>query len=91
MPEINVGAHIHKIDNSRLAPLVIQKDNIDYDKLASKVGEEFKRGLKMYDKTTTFENDKGEIFLQEGGKIPVYIGRKRTSPIIIKPSRNERN
>lgn len=91
MPEINVGAHIHKIDNSRLAPLVIQKDNIDYDKLADKIGDRYERVARKYDKTTTFENDKGEIFLQEGGKIPVYIGRKRTSPIIIKPSRNERN
>lgn len=91
MPEINVGAHIHKIDNSRLAPLVIQKDNIDYDKLADKIGDRYERVARKYDKTTTFENDKGEIFLQEGGKIPVYIGRKKSNPIIIKPSRNERN
>lgn len=91
IPDINVGAHIHKIDNSKLSPIVINQGNIDYDKLASKVGDEFKRGLKMFDKTTSFENEKGEIFLQEGGKIPVYIGRKRTTPIIIKSSRNERN
>lgn len=91
MPEINVGAHIHKIDNSRLTPVIIQKDNIDYDKMADKIGDRYERVARKYDKTTTFENDKGEIFLQEGGKIPVYIGRKRTSPIIIKPSRNERN
>ena len=64
MPEINVGAHIHKIDNSRLAPLVIQKYNIDYDKLADKIGDRYERVARKYDKTTTFENDKGEVFLQ---------------------------
>ena len=91
MPEINVGAHIHKIDNSRLSPIVIQKDNIDYDKLATKVGQEFQRGLKKYDKVTYFTDENGNIFQQEGGKIPVHVGREKKTPIIIKPSKNERN
>lgn len=91
MPEINVGAHIHKIDNSRLSPIVIQKDNIDYDKLATKVGQEFQRGLKKYDKITYFTDENGNVFQQEGGKIPVHVGREKKTQIIIKPSKNERN
>ena len=88
---INVGQNIHKIDNSKLSAIVIQKDNIDYDKLADKIGDKFDRSFKKYDKVTSFEDEKGNLYQQEGGKIPVFLGRKQNSAIIIKTSRNERN
>jgi hypothetical protein len=76
IPEINVGANIHRIDNSKLSPIVIQKDNIDYDKLAGKVGNEFRRGLKYFDKPTVTTDERGNKYLHEGGIIPVFLGRE---------------
>lgn len=91
IPEINVGANIHRIDNSKLSPIVIQKDNIDYDKLAGKVGNEFRRGLKYFDKPTVTTDGRGNKYLHEGGKIPVFLGREKKNTIIIKSGNNERN
>jgi hypothetical protein len=91
IPEINVGANIHRIDNSKLSPIVIQKDNIDYDKLAGKVGNEFRRGLKYFDKPTVTTDERGNKYLHEGGKIPVFLGREKKNTIIVKLGNNERN
>lgn len=92
IPDINVGAHIHKIDNSKLSPIVINQGNIDYDKLADKIGDKFERVSKKYDKVSYFEDEDGNVFKQEGGKIPVWKGKKRDKKtIIVKPVKNERN
>ena len=91
IPEINVGANIHRIDNSNLSPIIIQKDNIDYDKLAEKVGNEFRRGLKYFDKPTVTTDERGNKYMHEGGKIPVFLGREKKNTIIVKLGNNERN
>ena len=89
---VNVGDHLHKIDNTRLSPIIINKDNVDYEKLADKVGDRFDRVMKKYDKISYFEDEEGNIFQQEGGKIPIWKARaKKKNTIILKPSRNERN
>ena len=88
---VNVGDHLHKIDNSKLSPIVFhQKDNSK--EIAEKVGEQFDRVMKKYDKISYFEDEEGNIFQQEGGKIPIWKARaKKKNTIILKPSRNERN
>lgn len=90
MPKL--GDHVfRKIARQNLSPVFIQKENIDYSKLASEVGKEFQRGLKKYDKTTYFEDENGNVFSQDGGNIPVYRGKKKKPTIIINTPRNERN
>lgn len=90
MPKL--GDHVfRKIARQNLSPVFIQKENIDYSKLASEVGKEFQRGLKKYDKTTYFEDENGNVFSQQGGNIPVYRGKKKKTTIIINTPRNERN
>lgn len=87
-----LGDHVfRKIAKQSIAPIFIQNETLDYDKLADKIGDKFERGLKKYDKTAYFEDENGNIFSQQGGNIPVFRGKKKTSSIIIKQTRNERN
>ena len=81
----------HKIARQGVSPIIIKDKEIDYDKFAGKVGEEFDRTMRKYDKTSFFEDEKGNVFSQDGGKIPVFRGRKRSSIIIINQGKNERN
>lgn len=81
----------HKIATKNVMPIMVQQNKLDYDKLADKIGEKFDRSFRKYDKISSFEDENGNIFRQEGGKIPVYIGRKKASAIIIKSGNNERN
>lgn len=90
MPKL--GSNVfNKIASQNITPIMIQKENIDYDKLAGKVGNEFRRGLKYFDKPTVTTDVRGNKYLHEGGKIPVFLGREKKKTIIIKPGNNERN
>ena len=90
MPKLGPNV-FNKIASQNVTPILIQKDNIDYDKLAGKVGNEFRRGLKYFDKPTVTTDVKGNKYLHEGGKIPVFLGREKKNTIIIKSGNNERN
>lgn len=87
---VNVGDHLHKIDNSRLSPIVFHQKDYS-NEIAEKVTQGFDRIMKKYDKISYSEDEQGNIFQQEGGKIPLFVGRKKKSTIVINPSRNERN
>ena len=90
MPKL--GSNVfNKIASQNVTPILIQKDNIDYDKLAVKVGSEFRRGLKYFDKPTVTTDVRGNKYLHEGGKIPVFLGREKKNTIIVKLGNNERN
>ena len=90
MPKL--GSNVfNKIASQNVTPILIQKENIDYDKLAGKVGNEFRRGLKYFDKPTVTTDIRGNKYLHEGGKIPVFLGREKKKTIIIKSGNNERN
>ena len=90
MPKL--GSNVfNKIASQNITPILIQKENIDYDKLAGKVGNEFRRGLKYFDKPTVTTDIRGNKYLHEGGKIPVFLGREKKKTIIIKSGNNERN
>ena len=90
MPKL--GSNVfNKIASQNVTPILIQKDNIDYDKLAGKVGNEFRIGLKYFDKPTVTTDVRGNKYLHEGGKIPVFLGREKKNTIIIKSGNNERN
>lgn len=87
-----LGANVfHKIANQSVTPIFVQNDKIDYDKLADKIGDKFERGLRKFDKPTITENEKGEMFIHEGGKYPVYVGKRKKQSLVIKQSRNEHN
>lgn len=89
---VKLGDNVYrKIARQNVAPIFIQKDNIDYDKLADKIGDKFERVSKKYDKTTYFEDENGNVFSQDGGNIPVYRGKKKKSTPTIIISKNERN
>ena len=75
-PSLNVGDNIHKIDNSRLSPIILNQ-NIDYDILADKIKNGYEQVMRKYDKTTTFEDEDGNIYKQKGGQIPQFLGKKR--------------
>lgn len=92
LENVKLGDDVYrKIARQNVSPIFIQKENIDYDKLADKIGDKFERGLKKYDKTAYFEDENGNIFSQQGGNIPIYRGKKRKSNIIISAPKNERN
>lgn len=76
-PNLNVGDSIHKIDNSKLSPIILQQSEIDYDKLASKIKDGYEQIMRKFDKITTFEDEDGNMYRQKGGQIPEYIGKKR--------------
>lgn len=63
---------------------------IDYDKLATKIGEQQERIARKYDKTNVYEVN-GIIYAEKGGKIPQVIGRAKKSKNIIKIKGNERD
>ena len=65
-----------------VTPVTIVNEKIDYDKLATKIGEQNERVMKKYDKASVYEID-GIIYMERGGKIPQEIGRKRNKTIII--------
>lgn len=71
---------------SVLPSVIIQKDNIDYDKLAYKVGGHFERVIKKYDKVNIYEEN-GLIYKQTGSHHPVVIGYS-SKP---KPDNNRRD
>lgn len=71
---------------------ILHNDNpVDYDKLADKVGSRFEKVLRKFDKVTFTEDERGNIFMQEAGKIPVFKGRKKQQPIKINIKGNDRN
>ena len=71
-------------------PMNINTPAIDYDKLATKIGEQQDRVMRKYDKTSVFELN-GYIYTQKGGQIPVAVSRVKKNKNIIKIKGNERN
>ena len=71
-------------------PMNINTPAIDYDKLASKIGEQQDRVMRKYDKTSVFELN-GYIYTQKGGQIPVAVSRVKKNKNIIKIKGNERD
>ena len=71
-------------------PMNINTPAIDYDKLATKIGEQQDRVMRKYDKTSVFELN-GFIYTQKGGQIPVAVSRVKKNKNIIKIKGNERD
>ena len=71
-------------------PMNINTPAIDYDKLATKIGEQQDRVMKKYDKTSVFELN-GFIYTQKGGQIPVAVSRVKKNKNIVKIKGNERD
>lgn len=71
-------------------PMNINTPAIDYDKLATKIGEQQDRVMRKYDKTSVFELN-GYIYTQKGGQIPVAVSRVKKNKNIIKIKGNERD
>ena len=71
-------------------PMNINTPAIDYDKLASKIGEQQDRVMRKYDKTSVFELN-GYIYTQKGGQIPVAVSRVKKTKNIVKIKGNERD
>lgn len=71
-------------------PMNINTPAIDYDKLASKIGEQQDRVMRKYDKTSVFELN-GFIYTQKGGQIPVAVSRVKKTKNTIKIKGNERD
>ena len=71
-------------------PMNINTPAIDYDKLATKIGEQQDRVMRKYDKTSVFELN-GYIYTQKGGQIPVAVSRVKKTKNIIKIKGNERD
>lgn len=69
----------------------IMNSDIDYDKMADKVGDRFERSLKKYSNATTFEDEDGNVYLQEPGKIPVLRGKKRVKKQNVEIKIKDRN
>lgn len=79
-----------RIAMRNITPVNIPKERIDYDKLAQKIGEQQERVARKYDKPAVYEEN-GLIYKQEGGRIPVVIGRSQKRQITIKLNKNERD
>ena len=79
-----------KLAMRNVTPVTIVNEKIDYDKLASKIGEQQDRVMRKYDKTSVFELN-GFIYTQKGGQIPVAVSRVKKTKNIIKIKGNERN
>ena len=79
-----------KLAMRNLTPVTIVNEKIDYDKLASKIGEQQDRVMRKYDKTSVFELN-GYIYTQKGGQIPVAVSRVKKNKNIIKIKGNERD
>ena len=71
-------------------PMNINTPAIDYDKLATKIGEQQDRVMRKYDKTSVFELN-GYIYTQKGGQIPVAVSRVKKTKNIVKIKGNERD
>ena len=71
-------------------PMNINTPAIDYDKLATKIGEQQDRVMRKYDKTSVFELN-GYIYTQKGGQIPVAVSRVKKNKNIVKIKGNERD
>ena len=79
-----------KLAMRNITPVTIVNEKIDYDKLASKIGEQQDRVMRKYDKTSVFELN-GYIYTQKGGQIPVAVSRVKKNKNIIKIKGNERD
>nr|DAQ42163.1 MAG TPA: tail tape measure protein [Caudoviricetes sp.] len=79
-----------KLAMRNVTPVTIVNEKIDYDKLASKIGEQQDRVMRKYDKTSVFELN-GYIYTQKGGQIPVAVSRVKKTKNIIKIRGNERD
>ena len=79
-----------KLAMRNVTPVTIVNEKIDYDKLASKIGEQQDRVMRKYDKTSVFELN-GYIYTQKGGQIPVAVSRVKKNKNIIKIKGNERD
>ena len=71
-------------------PMNVNTPAIDYDKLATKIGEQQDRVMRKYDKTSVFELN-GFIYTQKGGQIPVVVSRVKKTKNIVKIKGNERD
>ena len=79
-----------KLAMRNVTPVTIVNEKIDYDKLASKIGEQQDRVMRKYDKASVFELN-GYIYTQKGGQIPVAVSRVKKTKNIIKIKGNERD
>ena len=79
-----------KLAMRNITPVTIVNEKIDYDKLATKIGEQQDRVMRKYDKTSVFELN-GYIYTQKGGQIPVAVSRVKKNKNIIKIRGNERD
>lgn len=80
----------HGVVKNIQVPMNINTPAIDYDKLASKIGEQQDRVMRKYDKTSVFELN-GYIYTQKGGQIPVAVSRVKKTKNIVKIKGNERD
>lgn len=78
----------HQLAIKDIQPILLQEERLDYDKLARKIGEHQERIIRKYDKPVVYEEN-GYIYKQEGGKLPIVIGRKERQTSIRQS--NERN
>lgn len=75
----------------RSIPMMRERPRDNSDLIASKVGGEFERVMRKFDKPSVWSDAEGNMFKQNGSSIPQYIGRKRQSNVKVTIKRNERN
>lgn len=86
-------ALFRRISKQNISPLLIKSDNIDYDKLADKVGNRFEKTFSKFDKVHYYEDENGDMYKQKGGQYPEFVGKKkvRKTQTEIKIKSNERD
>ena len=89
-PSLDDALLSHGVVKNIQVPMNINTPAIDYDKLASKIGEQQYRVMSKFDKTIVFELN-GYIYTQKGGQIPVAVSRVKKNKNIIKIKGNERD
>lgn len=89
-PSLDEALLSHGVVKNIQVPMNINTPAIDYDKLATKIGEQQDRVMRKYDKTSVFELN-GYIYTQKGGQIPVAVSRVKKNKNIIKIKGNERD
>ena len=89
-PSLDDALLSHGVVKNIQVPMNINTPAIDYDKLASKIGEQQDRVMRKYDKTSVFELN-GYIYTQKGGQIPVAVSRVKKTKNIVKIKGNERD
>lgn len=89
-PSLDDALLSHGVVKNIQVPMNINTPAIDYDKLASKIGEQQDRVMRKYDKTSVFELN-GYIYTQKGGQIPVAVSRVKKNKNIVKIKGNERD